>query len=87
MAVWTRRPTQGLVHHSDRGCQYTSPAFGQRCREAGIMPSMGSVGDAYNNALAEAFFATLETELLMSPTVFKHPQTSTTRFRPPLAEA
>ena len=51
------------------------------------MPSMGSVGDAYNNALAEAFFATLETELLMSPTVFKHPQTSTTRFRPPLAEA
>lgn len=64
MAVWNRRPPRGVVHHSDRGCQYTSLAFGQRCREAGIMPSMGSVGDAFDNALAEAFFATLETELL-----------------------
>jgi len=64
MAVWNRRPEPGLVHHSDRGCQYTSLAFGRRCQEAGILPSMGSRGDAYDNALAESFFATLETELL-----------------------
>ncbi len=49
---------------SDRGCQYTSYAFGKRCREMGVMPSMGSVGDAYDNAMAESFFATLEREVL-----------------------
>jgi putative transposase len=65
MALWNRRPPVGLVHHSDRGCQYTSLAFGRRCEDAGIRPSMGSRGDAYDNALAEAFFATLETEVLM----------------------
>jgi putative transposase len=65
MAVWNRRPATGVVHHSDRGAQYTSLGFSQRCRDAGIAASMGSVGDAYDNALAEAFFATLETELLM----------------------
>ena len=64
MAIWQRRPAEGLVHHSDQGCQYTSLAFGRRCREAGITPSMGSVGDAYDNAMAESFFATLECELL-----------------------
>ena len=46
------------------GTQYTSPAFGQRCREAGVVQSMGSVGDAYDNAMCERFFATLECELL-----------------------
>jgi len=65
MAVWNRRPAVGVVHHSDRGAQYTSLAFSRRCRDAGVAPSMGAVGDAYDNALAEAFFATLETELLM----------------------
>jgi putative transposase len=64
MALWNRRPMPGLIHHSDRGCQYTSLAFGRRCQEAGILPSMGRVGNAYDNAMAEAFFATLETELL-----------------------
>src|SRR5437764_2147895 len=49
---------------SDQGSQYTSLAFGGRCREAGVRPSMGSVGDAYDNAMAESFFATLECELL-----------------------
>src|SRR5215211_8346713 len=44
--------------------QYTSLAFGKRCREAGVRPSMGSVGDAYDNAMCESFFATLECELL-----------------------
>ena len=63
MAIEQRHP-QGVVHHSDQGCQYTSWAFGRRCREAGVLPSMGSVGDAYDNALAESFFATLEVELL-----------------------
>ncbi len=64
MALWRRRPDAGVIHHSDQGCQYTSIAFGQRCREAGIAPSRGSVGDCYDNALAESFFATLECELL-----------------------
>lgn len=68
MAVWNRRPAAGVVHHSDRGAQYTSVTFSRRCEEAGVVPSMGSVGDAYDNALAEAFFATLETELLMRHT-------------------
>ena len=63
MALWQRRPS-GVIHHSDHGSQYTSIEFGKRCREAGVRPSMGSVGDAYDNAMAESFFATLECELL-----------------------
>jgi putative transposase len=63
MAVQQRRPTS-VIHHSDQGCQYTAIAFGARCRDAGIRPSMGSVGDCYDNALCESFFATLECELL-----------------------
>jgi putative transposase len=63
MALAQRRPTD-VIHHSDQGCQYTSLAFGRRCREAGVRPSMGSVGDAYDNAMCESFFATLECELL-----------------------
>lgn len=63
MAIGQRRPVQ-VIHHSDQGTQYTSIAFGQRCREVGVKPSMGSVGDCYDNAMAESFFATLECELL-----------------------
>ncbi len=63
MALAQRRPAD-VIHHSDQGCQYTSVAFGKRCREAGVRPSMGSVGDAYDNALCESFFATLECERL-----------------------
>jgi len=63
MALTRRRPFD-VVHHSDQGCQYTSIAFGKRCQEAGVRPSMGSVGDCYDNAVAESFFATLECELL-----------------------
>jgi putative transposase len=63
MAVRQRRPA-GVIHHSDQGSQYTSLAFGQRCREASVRPSMGTVGDCYDNALCESFFATLECELL-----------------------
>ena len=64
MAVSNRNPKGRVVHHSDQGSQYTSLAFGKRCREAGIVQSMGSVGDAYDNAMCESFFATLECELL-----------------------
>jgi putative transposase len=63
MATWQRRP-KAVVHHSDQGTQYTSIAFGLRCKEVGVRPSMGSVGDAYDNAMCESFFATLECELL-----------------------
>jgi putative transposase len=63
MAIGQRRPGN-VIHHSDQGAQYTSLAFGGRCREAGVRPSMGSVGDAYDNAMCESFFATLECELL-----------------------
>ena len=64
MAVWNRNPQSGLIHHSDHGTQYTSLLFGHTLRKADILGSMGSIGDAYDNALAESFFATLETELL-----------------------
>ena len=63
MALQQRRPDD-VIHHSDQGTQYTSIAFGLRCKEARVRPSMGSVGDAYDNAMCESFFATLETELL-----------------------
>ena len=63
MALHTRRP-QSVIHHSDQGSQYTSIAFGNRCKEMGVRPSMGSVGDVYDNAMAESFFATLECELI-----------------------
>jgi putative transposase len=63
MAIGQRQPTD-VIHHSDQGSQYTSLAFGGRCRAAGVRPSMGSVGDAYDNAMCESFFATLECELL-----------------------
>ena len=64
MALQTRRPGPGLIHHSDHGSQYTSIAYGLRCSRARIIPSMGSVGDCYDNAITEAFFASLECELL-----------------------
>ena len=63
MAIAQRKP-RDVIHHSDQGSQYTSVAFGLRCKEAGVKPSMGAVGDAYDNAMCESFFATLECELL-----------------------
>lgn len=63
MALGQRRP-DSVIHHSDQGTQYTSIAFGLLCREVGVRPSMGSVGDCYDNAMCESFFATLECELL-----------------------
>lgn len=63
MALMTRKP-ESVIHHSDQGSQYTSIAFGSRCKEMGVRPSMGTVGDAYDNAMAESFFARLECELI-----------------------
>ena len=63
MALSRRRPER-VIHHSDQGSQYTSYAFAKRCRERGVVASMGSVGDCHDNAMAESFFATLECELL-----------------------
>ena len=63
MALQQRKP-EGVIHHSDQGSQYTSIAFGERCKKMGVRPSMGTVGDAYDNAMAESFFATLECELI-----------------------
>lgn len=64
MAMRTRKPEPGLVHHSDHGSQSTSIAFTNRLDESGILGSMGTVGDALDNAMAESFNASLQTELL-----------------------
>lgn len=64
MALWRRQPASGLVHHSDQGVQYTSLSFGKRLEQVGIVPSMGRVGSALDNALSESFVATLKTELV-----------------------
>src|SRR5581483_6473932 len=62
--AYAQRVPSGVIHHSDHGCQYTSIAFGKRCTELGVRPSMGSVGDCFDNAMAESFFSSLECEVL-----------------------
>jgi putative transposase len=64
MAVWRRKPAPGLIHHSDRGVQYTALSFGKRLEQVGIVPSMGRVGSALDNALSESCVATLKAELV-----------------------
>ena len=64
MAVTRRRPPAGVVHHSDRGSQYTSLAFGRTLRESGLVASMGRRGDAYDNAACESFISTIKNELI-----------------------
>jgi putative transposase len=65
MALWRRRPGDGqTICHSDHGAQYTSWAFGRRLRAGGVLGSMGTIGDCYDNSMAESFFATLQRELL-----------------------
>jgi transposase InsO family protein len=71
MAIVQRSP-EGVIFHSDQGCRYTSIEFGKRCHEAGVRPSMGSVGDCYDNAMCESFFATLECELIDRSTFRTH---------------
>ena len=62
--IWARRPEGGLVHHSDRGTQYLSIRYTERLAEAGIEPSVGSVGDSYDNAMAESIIGLYKTELI-----------------------
>jgi transposase InsO family protein len=64
MALWRRKPSSGLVHHCDRGAQYTALSFGKRLEEAGVVGSMGRTGSALDNAISESFVASLKTELL-----------------------
>jgi putative transposase len=80
MALVQRRP-KSVVHHSDQGCQYTSIAFGLECGARGVQPSMGSVGDCYDNAMCESFFATLECELLDRRRFRNHAEARTELFR------
>jgi putative transposase len=80
MARVQRRPA-GVIHHSDHGTQYTSLAFGERCRVLGVRPSRGTVGDCYDNALCESFFATLECELLDRRTFRSQAEARTAIFR------
>ena len=80
MAIAQRRP-ECVIHHSDQGSQYTSLTFGNRCRDAGIALSMGSVGDCYDNAMAESFFASLECELLDQTTFRNHAEAKAELFR------
>jgi putative transposase len=64
MAVARRKPPVGVVHHSDRGSQYTSLAFGKTLRDSGLVASMGRRGDAYDNAACESFISTIKNELI-----------------------
>jgi len=80
MAIAQRRPKK-VIHHSDQGSQYTSLAFGERCSDAGIAISMGSVGDCHDNAMAESFFANLECELLDQTRFRNHAEAKPELFR------
>ena len=80
MAI-ARRDPEDVIHHSDQGSQYTSLTFGKRCRDAGIALSMGSVGDCYDNAMAESFFASLECELLDQSSFRNHAEARAELFR------
>ena len=79
MALLRRKPGE-VTHHSDQGTQYTSLAFGQKCEQAGVRPSMGSVGDCYDNAMCESFFATLECELIDRESFRSHAEARTAIF-------
>lgn len=75
MAIWRRDAAlDGLIHHSDRGSQYTSIRYSERLDDAGIAPSVGSVGDAYDNALAEATIGLYKTELLKRQGPWRTPE-------------
>jgi hypothetical protein len=79
MTLMRRQPAD-LIHHSSQGCPYTSIALCVPCQEAGVRPSMSSVGDAYDSALGESFFATLECELLDRRRFRDHAATSPAVF-------
>lgn len=79
MAAEQRTPNE-TIHHSDQGSQYAAVAFGQRCKDAGVRPSMGSVGDCYDNAMCESFFATLECELIDRESYANRPEARLSLF-------
>jgi len=80
MAAAQRRVSD-VIHHSDQGSQYRAFAFGQRCRTLGVRPSMGSRGDAYDNAMVESFFSTLECECLARHRFASHTEARLALFR------
>jgi transposase InsO family protein len=63
-ALWARSNSKGVIHHSDRGCQYLSIRYTERLKEAGVEPSVGSVGDSYDNALAESVIGLFKSEVI-----------------------
>jgi transposase InsO family protein len=63
-ALWARSNSKGVIHHSDRGCQYLSIRYTERLKEAGVEPSVGSVGDSYDNALAEPVIGLFKSEVI-----------------------
>lgn len=79
MALEQRRPAE-VIHHSDHGAQYTSYAFGARCKQADVRPSLGSIGDCYDNAMCESFFATLESEFIERSTFRTHAEAKLALF-------
>jgi putative transposase len=75
MAIRRRNPSAGLIHHSDRGAQYTALSFGKRLEQAGIVPSMSRVGSALDNAISESLVSTLKSEIGVS----RYPDRQTAR--------
>ena len=71
-ALWARKATAGLVHHSDRGSQYLSIRYTERLAEAGVETSVGSVGDSYDNALAETIIGLYKTEVIHRRGPWRH---------------
>jgi transposase InsO family protein len=71
-ALYSRTGTQGLIHHSDRGCQYLSIRYTERLAEAGVNASVGSVGDSYDNALAETINGLYKTEVIRRRAPWRH---------------
>ena len=78
MALWRRDPAAGLIHHSDRGSQYTALSLGKRLKEAGAFSSMGRVGSALDNAMAESFVSTLKAEMGERPFAIREAARSAT---------
>jgi putative transposase len=72
-ALWARSNVQGVVHHSDRGSQYLSIRYSERLTEAGAQPSVGSVGDSYDNALAETIIGLYKAEVIHRRGPWRHP--------------
>ena len=81
MAITRRKPKPGLVHHSDRGSQYTSIAMGRTLRDSKIMASMGSRGDPWDNASAESCISTIKNELVKRRTFATRDQARLALFR------